>query len=84
MAKVITMITGELGFESIFSLSYDVEDPKTTTPVINFPIAYIVWVAFLILIPISLANMLVSDNYNVHNPLLLLCPSCVSDWSSCW
>ena len=41
MAKVITMITGELGFENIFSLSYDVEDPKTTTPVINFPIAYV-------------------------------------------
>lgn len=57
MTKVITMVAGELQFESIFSFSYNIEDP---TPVENFDTAYVTWVAFLILIPILLANMLVS------------------------
>ena len=70
MVKVITMVTGELGFEDIFALSYDVEDPLTTdsdivgisrTPLLSSGVAYFMWIAFLVFMPILLSNMLVMN-----------------------
>ena len=60
---MLTMVTGELDYSSAFGLSYDASNdteddvrsylyPET----VNF-----VWIVFLILIPILLSNMLVSE-----------------------
>jgi hypothetical protein len=58
------MITGELDYGDIFGLSYDaINDTMEEESVRNIPYpgaANIVWIVFLILIPILLSNMLVS------------------------
>ena len=70
MVKVITMVTGELGFEDIFALSYDVEDPLSTDssivgisrrPLLSSGVAYFMWIVFLVFMPILLSNMLVKN-----------------------
>ena len=66
MVKVITMVTGELGFEEIFTLSYDVEDPDgavlgSRRPQLSTGVAYFMWIIFLVFMPILLSNMLVKN-----------------------
>ena len=56
--KVMTMITGELEYESIFrqgSGGTDVQYPELPFSVIS----YLLWIVFLIMIPILLSNLLV-------------------------
>ena len=56
--KMMTMITGEMDYESIFRQSSGgTLDPDPPLP---FPeISYILWIVFLIMIPILLNNLLV-------------------------
>lgn len=56
--KMMTMITGEMDYEGIFRQSSSgTLDPDPPLP---FPaISYVLWIAFLITIPILLNNMLV-------------------------
>ena len=57
------MVTGELDYQDVFSLSYSVEDSNVVTFTDSIPehTANFVWVIFLVLIPILLTNMLVSS-----------------------
>ena len=56
--KTMTMTTGEMGYENIFHLSSGGSD--RFIPPIPFPeISYILWVIFLILMPILFTNLLV-------------------------
>ena len=64
MVTVITMITGELDYGSIFGLSYDAINATTAEEenIRNIPYpetANLVWVIFLVFVPILLSNMLV-------------------------
>lgn len=52
----MTMTTGEFEFDTIFRQSGDPNVPDLAHPVVS----YILWVAFLILMPILLTNLLVS------------------------
>ena len=56
--KMMTMITGEMDYESIFRQSSSgTLDPDPPLP---FPeISYVLWIVFLVLIPILLGNLLV-------------------------
>ena len=57
--KTMTMMTGELDYESIFRLASGGSD--TQVPELPFPeISYLLWFLFLILMPILLNNLLVS------------------------
>ena len=62
------MVTGELDYSSIFGLSYEVSNVSTMESNmrnIKYPeMASFVWIVFLILIPILLSNMLVSNGYD--------------------
>ena len=63
--KTMTMTTGEMGFEGIFHLSSGGSD--SDIPPIPFPeISYILWVIFLILMPILFTNLLVSSKILYH------------------
>lgn len=58
--KTMTMMTGELDYESIFRQASGGSD--TEVPGLPFPeIAYILWFLFLILMPVLLNNLLVSN-----------------------
>ena len=56
--KVMTMITGEMDYESIFRQSSSgTTDPDPPLP---FPeISHLLWIVFLVMIPILLGNLLV-------------------------
>ena len=57
--KTMTMATGELGYDDIFRQS--TTDSMSDAPSVPFPaISYIMWVIFLILMPILFTNLLVS------------------------
>ena len=57
--KTMTMATGELGYDDIFRQF--TSEPVSDGPDIPFPaISYIMWVIFLILMPILFTNLLVS------------------------
>ena len=56
--KTMTMMTGELDYESIFRQASGGSD--TQIPGLPFPeLSYILWVLFLVLMPILLNNLLV-------------------------
>ena len=58
--KTMTMATGELDYDDIFRQS--TTDSMSDAPDIPFPtISYIMWVIFLILMPILFTNLLVSS-----------------------
>ena len=59
IVQLITMVTGELNFLEIFSLSFGFNDNKDHD-IYDQSMAYFVWVLFLVLIPILLSNTLVS------------------------
>jgi hypothetical protein len=51
------MVTGELGFEDLFGLGVS---PADYSPIPYSISAFIMWIMFLVLVPIILNNMLVS------------------------
>ena len=53
----MTMVTGELGFEDIFNLGVPSSE---YVPIPYYASNFIMWIIFLILVPIILNNMLVS------------------------
>ena len=53
----MTMVTGELGFECLFALE---TSPSDYQPIDYFISNFIMWIIFLVLVPIILNNMLVS------------------------
>ena len=55
--KTMTMVTGELGFEQFFNLDVP---PSEYVPIPYFGTNFMVWIIFLILVPVILNNMLVS------------------------
>ena len=61
---VLTMVTGELDYQDVFSLSYELNTNDSDVQIYPYNIpehtANFVWVVFLVLIPILLTNMLVS------------------------
>ena len=69
----MTMTTGEFDFDSIFR-----QDPtgrSDDAEEIPFPpISYILWIAFVIIMPILLTNMLVYMNFCVmlNNPVMAI------------
>jgi hypothetical protein len=54
----MTMVTGEMDFDGLFELGVS---PMTYTPIPFHITNFIMWIVFLILIPIVLGNMLVSN-----------------------
>ena len=59
MWKTMTMATGELGYDDIFRQFTD--DSISSAPEVPFPaISYVMWIIFLILMPILFTNLLVS------------------------
>ena len=55
----MTMATGELGYDDIFRQS--TADSMSTAPDVPFPaISYIMWIIFIILMPVLFTNLLVS------------------------
>ena len=71
--KTMTMMTGEMDYESIFRQS--TEGSETPIPGLPFPeIAYLLWIFFLIMMPILLSNLLVCKKkiiITIHNRMLL-------------
>lgn len=58
--KTMTMMTGELDYESIFRQASGGSDTKI--PGLPFPeVSYLLWILFLIVMPILLNNLLVSS-----------------------
>lgn len=58
LLKVMTMTTGELDYDAIFRL--DPSGGSDDAEEIRFPpISYILWIMFIILMPVILTNMLV-------------------------
>ena len=55
--KMITMVSGELEFEDIFNLDVS---PSEYVPIPFYISSFIMWIIFLVLVPIILSNMLVS------------------------
>ena len=61
LIKTMTMTTGEMDYENIFHYSSGGSSPDELLSEVPFPvISFVLWVMFLILMPILLANMLVS------------------------
>ena len=59
LLKTMTMTTGELDYENIFRLNPAGESDGLSD--IKYPpISYILWVLFIVLMPVILTNMLVS------------------------
>ena len=54
--KTITMVTGELGFEDNFNLGVS---PSEYVPIPFHASNFIMWIIFVVLVPIILNNMLV-------------------------
>lgn len=72
--KTMTMTTGEMGYEDIFHQASGGSDDNI--PPIPFPeISYILWVIFLILMPILFTNLLVWMLANNCAMLAFFCKS---------
>ena len=67
LLKTVTMTGGEYNFDPIFR-----QDPAggndDDSEVPFYPVSYLVWILFIVLMPILLANMLVSGG---DSPILL-------------
>ena len=82
--KTMTMTTGEMGYEPIFHVSSG--GSNSFIPPIPFPeISYILWVIFLILMPILFTNLLVwihsNPSYIVYNIICGLTQLIHTGWS---
>ena len=63
IVKTITMTTGEFEYDSIFRQApggVEADDVNELGEVPYPPISYLLWIAFIILMPILLTNLLVS------------------------
>ena len=56
--RTMTMVTGEMDFDGLFHLGVP---PSAYTPIPFHITNFIMWIIFLVLIPIVLGNMLVSN-----------------------
>ena len=67
--KTMTMTVGEMDYEDIFQQSSAAADiSQDFVPGLPFPeISYVLWVFFLILMPILFANLLVSPATSCHS-----------------
>ena len=59
MIRTLMMTTGEMDYDGIFRHSLSADDNSTVTELPFAPVAYILWIPFVILIPVLFANMLV-------------------------
>jgi len=69
--KLITMVTGEIDFQDTFSFSFAAYE-VTSRNLYDRTMAYFVWIIFLMVIPIILSNMLVSNW--ILKKRFLVCP----------
>ena len=71
--KIITSITGEIDFQDTLNFSYNA-DKATAHNLYDHRMAYFVWIIFLVVIPILLSNMLVSNitRYNHYRAIKLI------------
>ncbi len=61
LIKTMTMTTGEFEFDSIFRQFPGGSDSGTMTEEIPFPpVSFLLWIIFLVLMPILLTNLLVN------------------------
>ena len=61
LVKTMTMTTGEFEFDSIFRQFPGGADSGTMTEEIPFPpVSFLLWIIFLVLMPILLTNLLVN------------------------
>ena len=75
--KTMTMATGELGYDDIFRQS--TADSMSIAPDVPFPaISYIMWVIFIILMPVLFTNLLVSLTINHNNIIVIYLPYMLS------
>ena len=72
LVKVMTMTTGELDFESLFRLSSGPSSggDNATMDIPYLQVSAILWIIFLIMMPILYTNLLVSASINYCQPLL--------------
>ena len=56
------MTAGEINYDGIFRLSLS-EEGNEERELAFLPVAYIIWIPFIIIMPILFANMLVSYNF---------------------
>ena len=59
MVKVMSMIAGDFEFDEIFSMSLSKEGENAET-ILFPPISYLLWIIFVIIMPILFINMLVN------------------------
>ena len=81
----MTMTTGELGYDAIFrQFPGGADEGQNTTEVPFFPVSVILWIFFLILMPILLTNLLVSsiENGTTGTLRLYLLGCLISYWSA--
>ena len=77
------MTTGEMDYDGIFHLNLD-SDSNDTNELPFAPIAYILWIPFVILMPVLFANMLVRIKYMYYSDCFIICIIIVFrlDWLS--
>ena len=86
MLKIVTMTTGELDFDSIFR-----QDPaggSDDAEEVPFPpISYMLWIVFIIIMPVLLNNMLVCIKLGLISTsyiLVMLVITIHTGWSCHW
>ena len=60
IVKVMTMTTGELDYDEIF------HQQEGKNEIAFLPVSFLLWVVFLVLIPVLLNNLLVSSYFLKH------------------
>lgn len=73
MMKIMSMAAGDFNFDTVFRLSPSGAS-ESTQEILFPPISYILWIIFVILMPILFTNMLV----NMHTVYML--KSCKTIW----
>ena len=63
LVKTMVMTIGEFEYDTIFANSVESENQLSSFPIV----AFILWIIFLILMPILLTNLLVSYLWLVQN-----------------
>ena len=77
------MCTGELEFDSIFHQEPSGErDDMSDVPFA--PVSYLLWIAFIVFIPILLINMLVFFFFLMYEYVCLLLLILLIGWSRSW
>ena len=77
----MTMTTGEFEFDSIFRQFPGGAEPESVMEEIPFPrVSFVIWIIFLVLMPILLTNLLVSCGGPTNSAAAKVC-SCTLGWS---